>query len=205
MSGPAFSFDAQQRRAISTAIARPASQGLLTALESCVARFKLDRECEAADADEGFYPGHAGLRRELARIRAAAVDLNSALACASGYTLDLLADGGGWGGSFHDWRLRVEQLYRVADDLVGAKPRERPGPKTNTSRHHFEIDVAGSLLNHGVPVTGYANGPYAKVLAIALRAATGERLPDDPRQILRRVVPAARRSHQRLLGMKSKP
>lgn len=186
-----FTFDATERRAIERAIASPSPAGLIQHLEACVLHLQRDLAFEnmAAVDDDGYFAGRDGWRRELKQVQAAGVELVAALVAASEYTREQIADCGHWGGAFVEWERRLAQLYQITEDLLARKAT--PGPRTGTPRHYFEHDVAGVLRRHGIKVTGYDRGPYVRVLAIALRAATGEQLPKDPRPILKRVMTAA--------------
>lgn len=99
-----------------------------------------------------------------------------------------------------DLDARLPRLWRLCNNLLVAyepQPR-RSGVQPDALRHHFAKQLAFLLFDHGLSLSTYEAGPFARVLRVVLKAATdnGERLPEKPSAFLKQVLDSSIRSDE---------
>lgn len=144
-------------------------------------------------------PAPAATRAALRRIRRAAAELRSALDAAPERVRVAVLDSAVRRvneSHFGDWRAgdlleaHLYELQAVATEREGqsATERERPGPKADPLRLALAVWVASVLKMHGCRPSTYESGTFAKALRAVAEAASGSKLADDLRPLLREAL-----------------
>jgi hypothetical protein len=185
-----MSLGAAQRREILALVGRE-HRGVLEDLDALLDGFS--RACRDREEHARFRYQTAPPRataRAAQRIARAAQELQAALDAAPEMLRQRLmvrARALGPEGVFDGELLCMASAAR--DLAANARAtKAAPGPKGDPFRKALDLAVGSVLARHGLSVTAYDSGLFARVLTIVEAAATGRKLPTDPRPRLRPVA-----------------
>lgn len=201
---PSGRLDSEQRKDVRRAVGAARSTALIADLETLIAGFVGARQEALRFRYRSASPSDT--EKAARRVGRAAQGLQQALEAAPQMLQERLRLGTraltaktsvGWvpdmfDGALLDLTATAKTLADENASEVKAK-KEKRGSKADILRQALELGVGRVLAQHGVGVSTGDTGAFARVLAVVYAAATGNRMPENPRRRLRPVASKLRR------------